>query len=1177
MIDRVIRFCLSNKLVVFILAGFLALAGLVVAPFDWDIEFLDRRPVPVDAIPDTGDNQQIVFTEWSGRSPQDIEDQITYPLTSSLLGLPGVKSIRSSSSFGFSSIYVIFEDGIDFYWSRSRILEKLSSLPKGTLPDGVQAQLGPDATALGQVFWYTLEGRDAEGRPAGGWDLAELRSVQDWYVRYALQGVEGVAEVAAIGGFVKEYQVDVDPDALRVYDVSIQEVAAAVSSSNLDVGARTIEINNAEYVVRGLGFVKSLDDLRKAVIAERNNVPITLEEVAEIEFGPALRRGALDKGGTEAVGGVVVARFGENPLEVIKRVKERIENLELSLPAKELADGSVSRLKIVPFYDRSGLIEETLDTLETAVRQQILVTVIVVILMLLRLRSAVLVSSVLPLAVLSAFVGMKLVGVDANIVALSGIAIAVGTIVDMAIVLVENCIRRLETANPNADRLKVIYEGCVEVGGAVLTSVLTTVVSFLPVFTMIAEEGRLFRPLAYTKTFTLLGSILVALTLIPALIHLFYRKGGARVSKRGRRSLSRGMAIALSLGLAVVLAYDWQPLGLGSPVRNVLFVVLALGLLVGFAHLVIRGYPVVLGWILKAKVVFVSSCLVVVLGGSVCWLGWGKVFSWSPLWVKEASAWQALDDTFPGLGREFMPALDEGSFLFMPTTMVHASIGEAMDVLRKQDMAIKSIPEVESVVGKIGRVESSLDPAPISMVETIISYKPEFVQDESGEWVRQWRDEIRNPEDIWDEIERVARIPGVTSAPMLQPIETRRIMLQTGLRASMGLKVFGPNLEAIDQAALAIESTLKESELLKKGAVIADRVVGKPYLEIEIDRDAIARYGITVGAVQEVIETAIGGRVIMQTVEGRERYPVRLRYLRERRDSLEAMERILVATPKGVQVPLSHLARIVYKRGPQMIKSEDTFLMAYVLMDPIGGIAEVDAVEGLEALLAEKVSSGELKLPTGVRYEFTGTYQGQVRAAKTLRLVLPVAMLSIWLLLYLQFRNTVTTFIVFSGVAFAWSGGFWLVWLYGQDWFLDLAPLGANLRGLFQVGTVNLSVAVWVGFLALFGTATDDGVLLCTYLKQTLAEQSPRTKEALRKAVIEAGKKRIRPAMMTSATTMLALLPVLTSSGRGADVMIPMAIPVFGGMCVAFLTVFFVPAVYCSVEEWKLRRTALND
>ncbi|MBC2608164.1 efflux RND transporter permease subunit [Pelagicoccus albus] len=1175
MIDRLIRFSLENKLVVFLLAAFLVTAGLVVSPFDWELDGLPRHPVPVDAIPDTGDNQQIVFTEWSGRSPQDIEDQVTYPLTTALLGLPGVQTIRSSSSFGFSSIYIIFEDGVDFYWSRTRILEKLASLPSGTLPDSVQPRLGPDATALGQVFWYTIEGRDKEGNPAGGWDLAELRSVQDWFVRYSLQSVKGVAEVASIGGFVKEYQVEVDPDALRAYQVTLQDVAQAVSASNVDVGARTIEINQAEYLVRGLGFVKNLEDLRKAVVAEKDNVPITLGQLAKVEFGPALRRGALDKEGTEAVGGVVVARFGENPMAVISRVKEKIDALESSLPSKELEDGRVSQLTIVPFYDRSGLIDETLGTLETAVRQQILVTVIVVLVMLLRLRSAVLVSSVLPLAVLSAFLGMSLVGVDANIVALSGISIAVGTIVDMAIVLVENCLRRLESAPPGKSRLETIFEGCSEVGGAVLTSVLTTVVSFLPVFTMVAEEGRLFRPLAFTKTFTLLGSILVALTLVPALVHLFYRRGKVATEKKKGFGGKDWIAICAALLLALYLAQDWQPIGPGAQLSNIVFVVLVLGPLLLAAHLMIRLYPVVLNWILQAKGLFLSGCLLILLCGLAVWLGASKLTAFAPDWVKETRAWQAADEAFPGLGREFMPALDEGSFLSMPTTMAHASIGEAMDVLRKQDMAIKSIPEVETVVGKIGRVESSLDPAPVSMIETVITYKPEYAEDEEGNQVRQWRDEIQSADDIWKEIARVSRIPGVTEAPKLQPIETRRIMLQTGLRATMGLKVFAADLDTLEESTLQIESVLKKSSVLKTETVFADRVVGKPYVEVDIDRSAIARYGISIQNVQDVIEIAIGGKVVGYTVEGRERYPIQVRYQREMRDSVEAIGRVLIAAPDGTQIPLGQLAEIRYRRGPQVIKSENTFLMAYVLFEPVDGLAEVDAVEALSSFLQERQESGELTIPSGVHYEFTGTYLGQIRAAKTLRLVLPVALLLIWLLLYFQFRKTITTFIVFSGVAFAWSGGFIMLWLYGQPWFLDLSLFGVDLRDLFQVDTINLSVAVWVGFLALFGTATDDGVLVCSYLKTSLEERCPETKEELRKAVVEAGMKRIRPAMMTSATTLLALLPVLSSSGRGADVMIPMAIPVFGGMCLALLTVFLVPALYCSLEEWKLSRKAI--
>ena len=632
-INKLVRFCLENKIVVLLFVGGLVLWGVMVAPFDWEFDALPRDPVPVDAIPDIGENQQIVFTEWMGRSPQDIEDQISYPMTTALLGLPEVKTIRSYSLFGFSTIYIIFKEDAEFYWTRSRILEKLNSLPSGTLPQGVQPQLGPDATSLGQIFWYTLEGTDGEGNPTGGWDLDELRTTQDWYVRYALQGVDGVAEVASIGGFVKEYQVDVDPDALRTFDIALHEVFNAVRTSNLDVGARTIEVNSVEYIIRGLGFIESLDDLKKTVITQRDHVPITLEQVAEIEFGPALRRGALDKAGAEAVGGVVVARYGENPLAVIKRVKDKIADISAGLPRKTLEDGTESQVSIVPFYDRTGLIYETLGTLENAVRQQILVTIIVVLVMVLHLRSAALISGVLPLAVLFAFICMRFSGVDANVVALSGIAIAIGTIVDMGIVLTENILKHLDEAEPDSDRLEVVYRACAEVAGAVVTAVMTTVISFLPVLTMEAAEGKLFRPLAYTKTFALIGSIIVALTVIPPLAHWLI--AGKFSSRWSRHSLWIGMAavgivgpvavswfpwwlgallvgsaafqlfghrlgtvarrgvfvafnLTVAIVVAIVLAADWKPLGPEQLSHNVIFVLLSIGGLLGFFYLFIH-------------------------------------------------------------------------------------------------------------------------------------------------------------------------------------------------------------------------------------------------------------------------------------------------------------------------------------------------------------------------------------------------------------------------------------------------------------------------------------------------------------------------------------------------------------------------------------------------------------
>ncbi|RME68938.1 MAG: efflux RND transporter permease subunit, partial [Verrucomicrobia bacterium] len=843
-----------------------------------------------------------------------------------------------------------------------------------------------------------------------------------------------------------------------------------------------------------------------------------------------------------------------------------------------------------------------LGTLEDAVRQQILVTIIVVVLMVLHLRSAALISGVLPLAVLFAFIGMRLFGVDANVVALSGIAIAIGTIVDMGVVLIENILKHLEAAPEDEDRLEVVFRACSEVGSAVLTAVLTTVISFLPVFTMEAAEGKLFRPLAYTKTFALIGSIVVALTVIPPLAHWIiagrlrtqagrwglwgavliagmvlpfvfgwfplwagllmvavglYNLVESRLPRLFRRASIITVNVLAAVVVGVLLAGDWKPLGPEQEVANIVFVAVVVGGLLGAFFLFIRFYAPMLRWILRHKLLFLAGNALIIALGFVVWLGWGRLTVWMPEGIRKSRVYVALNHAFPGLGKEFMPNLDEGSYLYMPTTMPHASIGEVLDVIRKQDMAISAIPEVESAVGKLGRAESPLDPAPISMIETIITYKPEYITDANGRvltfaWdeasgafrrdaggqlipdpdgrpYRQWRDEIRSPEDIWAEIVKAATIPGTTSAPELQPIAARIVMLQSGMRAPMGLKVFGPDLATIEKVALEIEALLKQVPSIKAEAVLADRIVGKPYLEIDIDREAIARYGIRIDMVQDVIEVAIGGKPITQTVEGRERYPVRVRYQRELRDTIEALGDILVAAPDGAQIPLKQLAEIRYVRGPQVIKSEDTFLVGYVIFDKQPGYAEVDVVEQARDFLEGKIASGELEIPAGVSYKFTGSYENQVRAEKKLRIVLPVALFAIWLILYFQFRRLSTTLLVFSGILFAWSGGFILIWLYGQPWFLDIDLFGHNLRQLFQMGTINLSVAVWVGFLALFGIATDNGVIVCTYLQQVFREQRPKTIEQIRAATVEAGDRRVRPAMMTSATTILALLPVLTS------------------------------------------------
>ncbi len=1206
-LQRAIAFALENRALVILALVLLTFWGAMTAPFDWKLGGLPRDPVPVDAIPDIGENQQIVFTEWAGRSPRDIEDQISYPLTVSLMGMPGVRTVRSYSIFGFSTLYVIFEDGVDFYWARSRILEKLASLPSGLLPADASPRLGPDATALGQVFWYTLEGRDEAGETTGGWSLQELRSIQDFQVKYALLSAEGVAEVASVGGFLREYQIDVDPEALRAWNLSLADLVKAVRASNLDVGARILEVNSVEYLVRGLGRIESVGDIENTVIRSVDGAPLLMKHVATVGLGPAPRRGALDKEGAEVVGGVVAVRYGENPLSTIDAVKAKIQEITPGLPSKILDDGRKSSVTIVPFYDRSGLIHETLGTLKRALGQEILVTVLVVLLMIMRLRASILIAGLLPLAVLMSFSAMKMFGVEANVVALSGIAIAIGTMVDMGIVIVENILRRMREAEPGASGLATTFAATREVSGAVLTSVSTTVISFLPVFTLQAAEGKLFKPLAYTKTFALLASAIVAILVIPVLARGFFAwRAPAWLRGDGLSRLRRPLGLVLLAALVILLARDWMPLGLEHGLLlNTLLVLLFFALVLGPLFLLQRVYTRVLSWCLSHKALFLVLPILLVLAG-------GLIGS--------------------DLGREFMPALDEGSFLYMPTTMPHASIGEALDILQKQDMGMAGLPEVESVVGKIGRAETSLDPAPISMMETVIHYRPEYLVDEQGRRqrfrfdsrevdlfrneegdplsapdgepytvkgrferdeegrliphrrgkpFRNWRPAldpdlnegreawagVQNPDDIWKLIVSAGQVPGATSAPKLQPIQTRIVMLQSGMRAPLGIKIKGPDLQAIEDFGRELEKVIRQVPSIEPATVNAERMVGKPYLEIDIDRESAARYGISVGAVQQVIETAIGGKTLTRTLEGREGYPVRLRYARERRGSFEDLSRVLVTAPDGAQIPLGQLSEINYRRGPQVIKSEDGFLVGYLLFGKRAGEAEVDVVEEAGAFLELRIAEGSLSVPAGISYSFAGSYENQIRASARLRLVLPLALALIFALLYLQFRSSMIALLVFSGVLVAWSGGFLMLWLYGQNWFLGFA----GLRELFHIAPVNLSVAVWVGFLALFGIATDDGVLMATYLRQRFEGERPADRAELRHRVVEGASRRVRPALMTTATTLLALLPILSSTGRGSDIMIPMAIPAFGGMVVAVLTIFVVPVFYSIIEEFKFR------
>jgi Cu(I)/Ag(I) efflux system membrane protein CusA/SilA len=1257
MFNRLVKYFLENRLITFIFLIAFVVAGLVTMPFSMNQGILPRDPVPVDAIPDIGENQQIVATEWMGRSPKDMQDQVTYPLTTALLGIPGVQTIRSTSMLGMSFIYIIFKDNIEFYWSRSRILEKLNSLPAGTLPEGVQPVLGPDATALGQIFWYTLEGRNpANGEPSGGWDPQELRTIQDFYIKYGLSSAEGVSEVASVGGFIKEYQADLNPDALKAFNVTVMDVMNAVRKSNLDIGAETIELNSVEYIIRGLGYIKNLSDLENSVVTVRNNVPVRIKDVARVSFGPAPRRGGLDKSGSEAVGAVVVARYGSNPMVVINNVKDKIKEIEAGLPQKTLPDGTVSKVTIIPFYDRTGLIKETIGTLESALSHEILISIIVIIVLVLNLRASLIVAGLLPIGVLMTFILMRLFGIDANIVALSGIAIAIGVMVDIGIVDVENILRHLEMPENKGIRgkklMQVIYEATTEVRAAVVTSIATTIVSFLPVFAMQASEGKLFRPLAFTKTFALLSAFILGIVVLPTLVHIFFN---IRFDTGKIRKVFNWILVAAGLVLSIIwnslpalaltliglnnlldflwkgkhiefpnyinigitvlvatyyLSIEWLPLGAhNSTFVNFLFVSSIVAVILLALMSLVHFYENILRWALVNKWKFLLIPLFTLVFGLLAWQGFDKIFGkaangaeksgWKN--IRSSSVWVAAEKTFPGTGKEFMPALNEGSFLLMPTSMPHTGIEKNLDYIETLDKRLLTIPEVELAVGKWGRVNSALDPAPVQMFENTINYRPEYILDENGhrirfrtdkdgsfvlvndsryspekeafriipsdslipdnkgEYFRQWRAHIKRPDDIWKEIVKVTEIPGLTSAPKLQPIETRLVMLSTGMRAPMGLKVFGPDLNSIEQAGMVFEQALKNMPSVNAPSVFYDRAVGAPYLEINLNREAMARYGMSVSDVQEVLQVAVGGMTLSTSVEGRERFPIRLRYARELRDNPEDLKRILIPSINGIQIPLGEVAGIDYVRGAQMIKSENTFLVGYVIFDKLEGRAEVDVVQEADKILKEKLSSGAIILPAGVSYKFAGNYEHQLRASKRLAIVIPLSLIVILLLLYFQFRTVTASFIHFSGVFVAFSGGFIMLWLYGQDWFMNFSVAGVNLRDLFQMHQLNLSVAVWVGFIALFGIATNDGVIMGTYIHQVFEDKKPSTVNEVREAVVMAGTKRVRPAMMTTAVAVIALLPVLSSTGKGAEIMVPMAIPTFGGMIIQVMTIFVVP------------------
>lgn len=1150
MLSLLIRFCTKEPWLVVLLTVGVSVAG-----------WFSFKSVPIDAIPNVGENQVIVLTPWPGRSPKDIEDQVTYPLSVSLLAVPGAESVRGKSMFGYSFVQVTFKDEIDFYWARSRVSEQLGTAAS-QLPDGVVPQLGPDATGLGQIYYYTLQ------PPKDGMTLAELRSLQDFVVKYELQAVEGVSEVASIGGYVRQYQVEVDPDKLRFHAVTLDQLAMAIKGSNLDVGAKTVETTGMEFIVRSKGFLgsdggveKAVEDIEETVILQRDGVPVHVKDVASVQLGPDFRRGALDYNGAEAVGGVVVMRYGENPRVVIDRVKEKIAAITPSL-------GGVT---INGVYDRSGLIDETMATLTHALRDEIIITAIIILLFLLHIRSSFVVAICLPAAVLMSFIAMRFVGVDANIMSLAGIAIAIGTMVDMGIIVSENIYQHLSDweKDGSGSRLKakqsrteVVYTAAIEVAPAVVTAVATTIVSFLPVFFLTGRDYKLFSPLAYTKTFAIAAAMVTAVTIVPALCRLMLK------SARGSRLTASLSAVASGTLLTALSHFMWAPrLGeyFSLPAWAITLAAATIGLVAGWQLMRERIKPIeeipssrFVRWIYAArlrhalnhKAFALSFPAVLLIIGLGAWVGLPTVLKpverFAALFGADLNDFPGYVDakhTFTGLQSDDWIALDEGSWFYMPTLYPAASFSQAMQVLQTQDVLIGQIPEVKDVLGKIGRVESALDPAPAAMVETYVMLKPES----------EWRPGI-TARDVWDEINRVATLPGVTPASALQPIEGRVVMLQSGIKAPMAIRVYGNELDELSTAAMDVASELKKSPYINAGTVNPDIVLGKPYVEFTVDRKAASRYGMSAAMVNEVIETALGGMNLIKTVEGRERYPVRLRYHRDLREQIDGLKRLPVVTHSGAVVPLEKLATLETTWGPGAINSENGRLVAHVAFMTNGKAGDLESVEAIEEQLRAAQSlppsnPDRLDLPAGYSLEAVGSFRNQIEANRRLMWIIPVVILINLLLIYFEFRNLPISLAVFTGIPVAFAGG-----MVAVGWM-----------------EVELNTAVWVGFIALFGLAVDDGVVMATYIHQRLSRTKINSVQDIRDTIYEAGLKRIRPCMMTTVTTLAALVPVLLASGRGADVARAMALPVFGGMLAEPFTSFIVPTLYAAYLETKLR------
>src|ERR1017187_2404265 len=1035
MINRMIEFSLKNRWLVLSVYAVLAVWGY------WAV--LDT---PIDAIPDLSENQVIVFTDWAGRSPQEVEDQITYPLTVNLQGLPNVRTVRSQSAFGFSMVNVIFEDSVDIYFARTRVLERLS-LAGSFLPAGVTPMMGPDATGVGQVFWYTVE---------GPYDSGTLHSLQDWFIKYQLNAVPGVAEVASVGGFVRQYQIDLDPVKLRAYNVPLQQVVAAVERSNDNVGAKVVEVGDTEEMVRGIGLIRGLKDIEDISLGAYNGTPVTVGNVASVQLGPEFRRGVLDKDGKEAVGGVVIIRYGANAREVIAAIKDKINEIQPGLPAG---------VHIVPFYDRSILIDHAVDTLRHALIEEIVLVTLAHILFLWHFRSVLIVTIPLPLAVLGAFLFMHGAGISSNIMSLGGIAIAIGVLVDAGIVMTENVIRQAEKYEEEHGHYRehifeITLNAAKLVGRPMFFAMAIIILAFVPVFALTGMEGKMFHPLAFTKTFAMAGSTIIAVTLVPVLCTFLIR---GKLHREEDNPLMRGLRAL---------------------------------------------YKPTLNWALRHRIITLCTAVV--------------IFAVAVL----------LATT---IGSEFMPPLNEETALFMPITDPSISLTKAAEILRWQDKVIAQDPLVENVVGKVGRAESAIDPAPVNMTETVIVFKPKD----------QWPSGTTK-ETILQRLDEKLRMAGVTNI-WTQPIRNRIDMLSTGIRTQVGVKVFGSDLATIEQKAGEIEKVLHQIP----GAVdlYAERITGAPYLEIKTNREAAARYGINVGEVQDVIETAIGGKNLTTVIDGRQRLPVRVRYSRDFREDPETLRRVLVTASNGAQIPLGEVADIRLVMGPTMISSENGLLRGTVLMNVRGR-----DVGGFVAD-AQRAVARQVKMPQGYYIEWSGQYENEISARKRLQLVIPIVFLIIFLLLYKTYNSFREASHVILAVPFALSGGVFLLKMLGY----------------------NFSVAGWVGFIALFGTAVQTGVVMVIYLEEAVARKKTAegmlTVASLREAVMEGALLRLRPKVMTVSTIVAGLLPIMWSTRTGAEVMKPLATPVLGGMVRSLLHVLIVtPVIFTWLREREIRR-----